>query len=158
MKYEHRIVIGDWSHDGHNQDAYFTFQCSHEEKEVKKAYLKAVKQCKVSLHEQDGKGKRLSGVTPVCCRYEDSTINAPALKALKELGVNLSFRESKFNQNDKGEDEMGCSPQDIAYLFFEMVKTQIPDFEYKLIKEKKTINGFWSSDFNINFGYGCFTP
>ena len=51
MSYLHRIVIGDWSHDGHNQDDYFNFECSHDEPEVKKAYLAAIKKCKVALHE-----------------------------------------------------------------------------------------------------------
>jgi len=37
-----------------------------------------------------------------------------------------------------------------------MVKTQIEGFEYTLVEEKKPLNGFWSKDFNVGFGYGCF--
>jgi hypothetical protein len=148
---EVRIVIGDWSKDGHNKMEFFTFQCSHEEKDIKKAYKAAIKKCKVSLHDDGGRLRNA-----VCCNYEDSIIPADKLRSLKELGVNFDFRESKFHKNDAGEDEMSCNPQDIANLFFAIVKTQIPGFEYKLVKEKNPINGFWSKDFNFSFGYGCF--
>jgi hypothetical protein len=154
MSFQHRIVIGDWSHDGHNQEDYYTFECSHDEPEVKKAYWAAIKKCKVALHENND--KRLKGVKSVCCKYEDRTIKAPELKALTDLGVSFDKMENLFEQDKDGNDELNCSSQDIAYLFFEMVKTQIPGFEYKYIKDKKTINGFWSEDFNLSFGYGCF--
>jgi hypothetical protein len=157
MKYKHRIVIGDWSKDGHEQSEFFTFQCTHDQPEIKKAYLAACKKCKVSLHYQDHKHpSRMKGITPVCGRYEDSSIPAPQLQALKDLGVNLDFRETEFHQNNDGKDELCCSPQDIANLFFAMVKTQIPGLEYKMVEENKPINGFWSEDFNFSFGYGCF--
>lgn len=145
--FTHRIVIGDWSHDGHNQDKYFSFECSHDESEIKKAYKKAIKKCKVSLHED----RKLKGITPVCVEYEDSTIEEPQFKALLEMGVNFDFLEGFTEAN-----RVGCTPKDIAYLFFEMVKTQINGFEYKMVPEKRTINGFWSEDFNYGFGYGCF--
>lgn len=151
MNYEHRIVIGDWSDDGHCKKSYFTFKCSHDESEVKKAYTKACKKCKVSLHE------RVPNCTAICCNYEESWIPSKQLKALKKLGVDFKFAESlEHNNGITGESELSCIGQDIAYLFFEMVKTQLPDFEYKLVDEKKPINGFWSKDFNHSFGYGCF--
>jgi hypothetical protein len=140
MSFEHRIVIGDWSHDGHNQEEFFTFKCSHDEKTVQKAYKEAVKKCKVSLHDENKKG-----ITAICCNYEESTINEDQVTALKELGVKLPFAEGD-----------GLSPRDVAILFFEMVKTQIEDFTYELIPEKKPINGFWKDGFNYGFGYGCF--
>jgi len=144
LAHEHRLVIGDWSDDGHNQKEYFTFKCTHDEKAVKKAYKDAVKKCKVSLHDD------IRGAKPVCCKYQESCIEAPEIKALEKLGVNFDFTSSEFD------DTLPCCPEDIACLFFEMVKTQIPDLEYKLVEEKKTLNGFWSSDFNFQFGYGCF--
>jgi hypothetical protein len=147
--YEHRIVIGDWSHDGHNQEEYFTFKCSHDEQEIKKAYKEAVKKCRVALHDDHGRGK---GITPVCCNYEERTIREPEVERLKELGVNLDFAKGMDDNGD-----LSCGPEDIARIFFEMVKTQIEGFTYELIPEKKTINGFWSKDFNYGFGYGTFS-
>jgi hypothetical protein len=152
MSYLHRIVIGDWSHDGHNQEDFYNFECSHDEPEVKKAYWAAIKKCKIALHEDND--KRLKGIKSVCCEYEDRTIKAPELK---DLGVSFENMDNEFEQDEDGNDILNCCSQDIAYLFFEIVKTQIPGFEYKYIEEKRTINGFWSKDFNVNFGYGCYS-
>ena len=66
------------------------------------------------------------------------------MQRLKDLGVSFENMDNEFEQDDDGNDELNCYPQDIAYLFFELVKTQIPGFKYKYIEEKKTINGFWS--------------
>jgi len=65
--FQHRLVIGDWSNDGHGKSKYFTFECSHDENAVKKAYKAAVKKSKVSLHNE-------KGADSICCDYEDSKI------------------------------------------------------------------------------------
>jgi hypothetical protein len=145
MSFEHRIVIGDWSDDGHNQKAFYTFECSHDEKTVQKAYKEAVKKCKVALHDDDKQG-----ITAICCHYEENSILEEEINALKTLGVDLSFTENQ------SEEKRYVSSKDIAFIFFEMVKTQIEGFTYKLIPEKKPINGFWKDGFNYGFGYGVF--
>lgn len=145
MSFDHRIVIGDWSHDGHNQEEYFTFRCSHDEETIQKAYLKAVKKCKIALHEDSKTYKK--DIASICCCYEDNKITEEQIKTLEELGVDFSKLAIEY---------MSLFAKDIAILFFEMAKTQIEGFTYELIPEKKTINGFWHKDFNYGFGYGCF--
>jgi len=141
----HTIVIGDWSHDGHNQSDMYSFECNAEEADIKKAYLQAVKKSGIALHNDHGKTK--SKARSVCCEYEDNNLNEDAVDKLKAIGVN--FAEVAI-------EDGGVGPEDIAKLFFGMVKSQIPGFEYKLLKSPKTINGFWSKDFNYSFGYGCY--
>lgn len=144
---QHRIVIGDWSKDGHNQFDFFNFECSHGEDEIKKAYRAAVKKSKVSLHDEGMKNKAVA----VCCDYQDGKICDEQINALKEIGVDFNCINGDYE--DGG---LSCSPETIAKLFFEMAKTQIPGFTYKLVEEKRPINGFWSKDFNFGFGYGCY--
>lgn len=141
----HTIVIGDWSCDGHNQSDKFTFECNAEEANIKKAYLQAVKKSGISLHNDHGKTK--SKARAICCDYEDSSLDEEAVEQLKGIGVD--FAEVHLEDGTIG-------PEDVARLFFDMVKTQIPGFEYKLIENPKTINGGWSKDFNHSFGYGCY--
>jgi hypothetical protein len=139
----HTIVIGDWSSDGHEKSDQFTFECNAEEADIKKAYLQAVKRSGISLH-------RDKDATSICCEYEDNRLNEDVIEKLKEIGVD--FTEIHLEDEDGGT----IVPEDVARLFFGMVKTQIPGFEYKLIENPKTINGFWSKDFNHSFGYGCY--
>ena len=139
--FTHRIVIGDWSDDGHGKWDYFTFECSHDKPQIKAAYKKAIKKSKVSLHDSE------KGAKAICTEYEQNKIPDDALARLKDLGVDLEVLEIEDGQ---------CYAEGIAKLFFEMVKTQITGFTYKLIKEIETINGFWSKDFNYSFGYGCY--
>lgn len=40
--FEHRIVIGDWSDDGHGKTEYFTFKCSHDEEAIKNLKLHCI--------------------------------------------------------------------------------------------------------------------
>ena len=128
----HTIVIGDCD--------LFTFECNAEEADIKKAYLQAVKKSGISLHDA-------KGTTSICCEYEDNKLNEEVVEQLKAIGVD--FSEVRLEAGTIG-------PQDVARLFFGMVKSQIPGFEYKLIQNPKPLNGFWSKDFNHSFGYGCY--
>ena len=133
----HTIVIGDWSHDGHNQSDNFTFECNAEEANIKKAYLQAVKKSGIALHNVHGRAKARA----VCCNYEDNKLDKEAIELLEEIGVDFSEIEIE-------DGEIG--PEDVAKLFFAMVKSQ-----FKFIEEQKPINGF-SKDFSYGFGYGCY--
>ncbi len=143
MSFEHRIVIGDWSNDGHNRKEYFTFKCSHDEETIQKAYLQAVSKSKIALHDD----RVAKEITAICCRYENNKINEEQIAALEKIGVDFS----KITIED-----MSIYAKGVAILFFEMVRTQIEGFTYELIPEKKPINGFWKEGFNYGFGYGCF--
>lgn len=144
-KYMHRIVIGDWSGDGHSQKEFFSFNTTHDAEAIKKAYVEAVQKSGVALEEDTG------AEDVILCDYEDNSIKEESLLKLKKLGVDLSFFGPRLVD---GEIEY-CTPEETAILFFEMVKTQIPGFNFALIKES-CLNGFWSKDFNHGFGYGCF--
>jgi len=138
--FTHWLVIGDWSNDGHNHKEFISLSCTHDEGAVKRAYIDACKKGNVSLHEE-------SGCQVICCDYEDCKIAPEALQALADLGVNTELLEAAY-----------VSPHDIVTIFAEMVKTQINNFEYKVDESFRppTLNGFWSKDFNHQFGYGVF--
>ena len=164
MKYTYKIVVGDWSDDGHSQKDFFHFKCTHDSKTIKKAYLDAVKKSKISLH--DNHGKSLKDITPICCDYEDNRISREVFDALMGIGVDLSKKLENIVDEDEDEDEdedneddeeIYIHLDDIPVIFLEMVKSQIEGFKYQLIEDEiECINGFWSKDFNHSFGYGCY--
>ena len=51
LMYTQRIVIGDLSENGHKLNNSFSFNCSHDKKNINKAYRLAVYKCGVSLYE-----------------------------------------------------------------------------------------------------------
>lgn len=146
-----KVVVGDWSDDGHGKCDKYTFECNAAIEDVQEAYLKAVKVSKVALHDD----QKTKGVTCICCEYEDSKIQETEIEALKAMGVKFDFLEVKPRKN---EDSYDLSAKDVATLFVEMAKTQLGQhFEYKLIEDPiPTINGYWKKGFNLNFGYGCY--
>lgn len=144
--FPHRLVIGDWSNDGHGAKEFVDFLCTHSEKAIKKAYFAAIKKGGVSLHD-DHKG---TVKHVVCCDCDDSTLTKEARDALIALGIDMS---KIGHDQDDGGGGFYLSYDDIAVLFMEMVKTQIADFDYQQTKTK-ALNGYWSEDFNIGFGYG----
>ncbi len=151
METKFKVVIGDWSKDGHNQSEQYLFECNASIPDVKNAYKKAVKICKVSLHRDAG------DPDPILARYQDSKIPGPKVFALKILGVNFDFLSREDDIDEEEDGSLYFNTEDVAYLFMEMVRTQIDGFTYKRVNDEiPVINGFWSDDFNYSFGYGTF--
>ena len=139
-KYIFRFVVGDWSNDGHNQSQDFIVETSHSEEIIHKAYEDAIKACGVDLEE-------------LCSNFEDSIIHSWDVEKLEQFGISF---ENFDEPNDDG--DYYCSPENFAYLFFELIKLQLGnEFKYKFIKnEIPYLNGYWHKTFNKSFGYGCF--
>lgn len=151
-KFVHYIVIGDWSDDGHGKHETYIFNCSHDAHDVKKGYLQAVEKSCIALHDVSYKEfSNPQEIQSIFTKYEDSKIDKYLVEKLKSL-LNVDFEIFSNSIEDNGSIYFG--PEDIAKLFFEMVKSQIKDFSYEIVKKLKTINGYWSEDFNFTFGYG----
>jgi len=149
-KFVHHIVIGDWSNDGHGKHETYIFNCSHDAPDVKKGYLQAVQKSCIALHDVSNPHE----IQPICTEYEDYKIDKYLVEKLKSL-LNVDFEI--FSNSIEENGSMYFGSEDIAKLFFEMVKSQIKDFSYEIVEKPKTINGYWSEDFNFTFGYGTFT-
>jgi len=164
LGFKHILAIGDWSDDGHGKSDLFAFRCSHDECAVKTGYANAVIKSGVSFHDHHRnaiKGDRFSAKfkpkwNNVCNDCDDPYITLPIKEALESIGVD--FKKLDLELEDADEEDSPTwrvYPQQIAELIMEMAGTQIPGFNYA--KEGLgTLNGFWSDDFNVNFGYGCY--
>jgi hypothetical protein len=150
MKNTLKLVVGDWSHDGHNQSEFVYFDCNLTEVELKAAYLEAVEKCGVGLH-RPRKGEKH---TAVCTEYEQRTIPLELKAKMEAVGVDFE----KVGGSEIIVGEWGdFGGKGIAKLFLELVKAARPHFEYEIINDRvPCVNGFWSKDFNISFGYGMY--
>lgn len=145
-----KIVIGDWSHDGHNQSEFVYFDSSLSEAEVKEAYREAVAKCGVGLHGP-GRGEKH---TAICDKYEQRTFSLELKEKMEAIGVDFT----QVGGSEIVEGQWGdFGGKGIAKLFLQLVKAVRPGFQYDIINDRvPCINGFWSKDFNIGFGYGMY--
>jgi hypothetical protein len=147
MKY--KLMIGDWSKDGHEKCEDVIFETNKDAEEIRKAYLRAAKKIGVSLHDE-------RNCTPICTEYEDSELSKEAQDKLIKAGITV-FDLAGYKDKMPEEENFTIYPEDIAEIFFKMVITQMPDFEYKVISDNvESINGNWNKTLNESFGYGCF--
>lgn len=144
MKYRYKLVLGDWSCDGHNIMEYITISTDTNIQDIRNAYLKYVKKYKISLTEENLN----KGCTVILSEYEENLIDDDTANILQESGINI---KSKF----AGEDDYCFDADTTAWLFFEMVGVMLPNFEYKIEGEDlETINTDGSPIGGI--GYGVF--
>jgi hypothetical protein len=146
QEYIYTITTGDWSNDGHNQYDDFQFKVNHHVDKIRSAYKKAQKKLKVAF-DCNEKGKYR-----LCEEYEDDSISSETMEYLRTSGVNLDIFQNE--PNDEGTQPV--DPEGICKLFFEVVKTELPDLVYEPMKKPESINGFWNEDLNIGIGYGCY--
>ena len=139
----YRIVVGDYSKDGHNQMDYFTVEVSHPMNEIQKAYKAAVKASGVSVDN------RTKAINQLCVDYEDNHISQEAVELLTDMGVKWDAMQNAI-EDDGSLDVCG---EDLVNIFMEMVRTQLEGFTYKFANEPKCINA--NSDIG-GIGYGCY--
>jgi hypothetical protein len=158
MKYTHRLVIGDWSDDGHSKKQFVRFEASHDRKQIVEAYKKAANKADVSVCSFQG-----GPIDVVCEDYEDSRIRAGAIEKLEAFGISKQdLLDTQFFEEEDPEDEPNelstWGGEGLSWLFLTMVSKVLPDFEFKLLEDDKhdCINGFWQQDFNGSIGYGVF--
>jgi hypothetical protein len=151
VEHELRIVVGDWSRDGHGDFEFVTFKSTHDRKSIIKGYKKGVKKAGIQLHGHDGNS--------VLTDYGNSTLSEIELDKFREVGITTEKMTASGLDFDFDEEEgtMGvCGPECVTWLVLQLTKVGLPEFEFELIKNKyeNVVNGFWQSDFNHGFGYG----
>lgn len=123
--YEMALVVGDWSHDGHEQTETFVYAVNLTPLEVEKAYAL---------------GTNIVGVdiTKECEEYEDRAIRAEVSEGLAKAG---------FQMRDDTDDE-GFFPELFAMVWMFIARCGNQSLEYKRVEGSyHNIGGyglFWS--------------
>lgn len=156
LRYDHRIVIGDWSDDGHREKVFFKFECNRTRKEIIQAYKQAAIKADICVCGISG--------GPKVILDKNNILRQDDLDRLARIGITQHNLEAIGLEFDDLDDvDAICEVPEacgevVAQLFLIMAKTQDHDLRYKFEKEDtfNCINGFWQKDFNHQIGYGIF--
>jgi hypothetical protein len=115
MEHKFKLIVGDWSNDGHGRSDTKICICSHSAGEVMGAHKKLV-----------SKGINLLSQ---CEDYEVSNLGKDFVEKLNEIGFDLSG----FVEFYDGYSYVNTT--EWMKLYMELAKVEIPELEYKFIND-----------------------
>ena len=131
-----RLVVGDWSGDGHEKTQDIWILSNRTEKQIQKAYKAGTKQVGFDLSET------------VCRNYEDCYISKEKLKTLASLGMVLRSHDGTPYELEQDEDRFVMEAETFADMYLFIASLGDPDLKYQYD---------YTPDNHINIGgYGLF--
>lgn len=136
----YKIVVGDWSGDGHNKTEDFIVSVNKTKKEILEAYKRTEKDTRVSLTDK------------LFAEYEDNFMSIEVANSLKKYGVDFNEVDMHIEYCDNDDEYdlpegYNFTPEGAVVLFMEMAKVNLPDMKYKLLEFEELTKGI---------GYGFF--
>ena len=164
-----KLVLGDWSNDGHGICREILFDCNYDLKTIQEGYRKSSKNLNIAF---DTNAKytepklKYGSDRHVWTDYQDSGISTEAFEVLR---ANNCFKnvctESELDEIikeniDDGNDEkyyFDFDSEKCAIVIMNFIAVSMPDdFTYTIVEEDiPAINGYWG-DLNVQFGYGLY--
>lgn len=141
-----KVVLGDWSDDGHGKTSTFIINSNRDTSNIEKAYKKGVAVLGFDFERK------------VAYTYEDSTIKIEYLKSLIQTG--FEWEATVYNLKTQDYDDVVFSKQnDVSYetyedsfclddesylaMWFHVAKLGDPDLEYEIVKiQSLNIGGY----------------
>ncbi len=150
-----KMLIGDWSQDGHNQYEDYVFEVNKSVVEIQNAYKAS---CKLTglMFDCNKNHTGIEGLNWQHPEWNDRKVFVEYMQNnLSELAANIISAHGL--QLPTGDSENFC------YFMFEFIKLSLPDLTYEEaafkkseLKEIESINGWWSKTCNESWGYGLF--
>lgn len=152
----YKLVLGDWSEDGHGISEDFLFECNYDVHKIRQAYKDSCRKLGVTFNYNEdytGLGLGYGSERQVWIEYGEDGITRTAFEILNQAGC---FDEIDYYED--GDEYYIEEDEDCAKLIMNFISLSMPeDFTYKLIKQDyECINGFWNDELNHQFGYGLF--
>lgn len=154
----YKLVLGDWSEDGHGISRNILIDCNCESvADIQNAYKASCKKLGIQFnHNEDYTGKNLSYGDPhlIWTEYGENDMSDIAHDILKKAGC---LNEIDVEENDRGRYYIETL-EECAAVMMNFISLSMPeDFTYKIIQENyPCINGYWDRNLNVQFGYGLF--
>lgn len=158
----YRLVLGDWSEDGHGILKEVLIECNcNDVTDIQNAYKASCKKLGVQFNDdKDYTGKNLPYGDPhfIWTEYGDSNMSVVAYDILNNAGC---FDGIDIEENDDGRyyiDSIESGLEEHAKVIMNFISLSMPDdFTYQIIKKNyPCINGYWNENLNVQFGYGLF--
>lgn len=146
-----KLVIGDWSKDGHSQSREVVYEVNKTVLEVQEAYKASCLLTTVRFDQSTPTGVKRDyqeqDKYQVAVEYEQTTLSKEAYDILKSYIPEI--------------DNYVCDEfyfEDYEGLWWAFVKISLPDVTYSEEKSDiPNINGWWDDNLNESFGYGLFS-
>jgi hypothetical protein len=119
-----KLVIGDWSCDGHEKSDDYYIESNLSKKEIEKAYKKGTKLLGFDFSEE------------IAECYEDSTLPKDKWEKFKELGYTGGFD----SEDQADENGVNIWLEEFLDLYLFIIQLGNPDFKYELVEEEDTIH------------------
>lgn len=131
LKYNLQLVLGDWSHDGHNQTDFILLNTNLSKDEIKDAYALAIKKLGFDFTQE------------VCSEYEDNLLYEKHLDLLLlqgfkigDLGLLDEYSKKEavkfFNKKIK---TLKLYTEEYLNIYLFIIKLGNPNFKYKIIED-----------------------
>lgn len=161
----YKLVLGDWSEDGHGESKDFCFECNHDVSEIRQAYKDSCKKLGITFnHNKNYTGRKLSyrSKRMIWTEYEENDMSKTAFDALYSAGCFNGIPYEEWNYYDETRYYIG-DLRDCAMLIMNFIALSMPeDFTYNPVDTSiadtriAPINGWWNPELNVQFGYGLF--
>lgn len=135
-----KLVLGDWSQDGHNIVQCILIEANYSVKELKKAYFNSCK---------------LTGVNfeIICSDYEDNKLREHEYK--KFIEYKCPFKDLGIDNSN--EDEIDLDEDSYIKLLMWFIGLSIKDLQWKRVDDDTpNFNGYWSKEGPTSLGYGLY--
>lgn len=159
-KYKFKVVIGDWSSDGHSKSDEYVFEGNYPVSKLRQAYKDSCRLTGVQFnHNQNYTGIELgwrerrekNQRREICTEYEDDSMGRFAYDTLKKFGLKV------------GEYGDSLGIDEFTELILNFIKLSLPDFKWDEAAFKRSelknippLNGYWNKELNVQFGYGLY--
>lgn len=113
-----KLVIGDWSRDGHEKSETFVIESNLTKKEIEKAFKKGTKLINIDF-------------TKYCEEYEDSSIPMEVASDLFKLGFDMN----SIDDYDQFSKTVCLDPTSYMMIYLFLAQKGNPNFGYTIIDE-----------------------
>lgn len=127
-KYRVKLVLGDWSGDGHNISSSLFVSSSLSASELRTAYAEGTK--KVGFDY----------CNTVCAEYEDSSISKEKLNRLKELGFELRDSDGEEFELEEQDECLFMDEETFAGMYMFICKLGNETLEYQFVSDNAQSN------------------
>lgn len=149
-----KLVLGDWSGDGHSVSNTYIFNTNKSVEEIQQAYKDSCKLTGIQFNDcKDYTRLGLNWDHPelkwrrICVDYEESTLHHKTIEVLKGFGINIE------------EHDTNClHDSNFKRILIDFIRLSLPDLIIEEVEDGiPYINGFWNDNLNVQFGYGLYT-
>lgn len=158
-----KLVLGDWSDDGHGKYEEVCFESNYPVQTIQQAYMDSCKLTGVQFNYNtdytDGLCKGYGSWRQPFTEYDSASLKPEAIEALREHGLDpATYCDEKYTDKDLEEgNSMHFYVESASELIMAFIKLSMPkDWTYDKIElDAHAINGYWGK-INEQFGYGLF--